>query len=64
LVKIGGSEFVLWASEYIPMYKLQINAKAFENTNLEGRHELESNIWEVLLTHSQLVHCHSLPFLH
>nr|TKW36802.1 hypothetical protein SEVIR_1G006600v2 [Setaria viridis] len=54
LVKIGGPEFVLWANEYIPIYKLQINAKAFENTNLEGRHKLESNRWEVLLTHSQL----------
>ncbi|RCV04495.1 hypothetical protein SETIT_1G006200v2 [Setaria italica] len=54
LVKIGGLEFVLWANEYIPTYKLQINAKAFENTNLEGRHELQSNRWEVLLTHSQL----------
>ncbi|KAF8772269.1 hypothetical protein HU200_005984 [Digitaria exilis] len=54
LVKIGGPEFALWANEYIPTYKLQINAKAFRNTNLEGRHELESNRWEVLLTHSQL----------
>ncbi|RCV04498.1 hypothetical protein SETIT_1G006300v2 [Setaria italica] len=54
LVKIGGPEFVLWANEYIPIYKLQINAKAFENTTLEGRHELQSNRWEVLLTHSQL----------
>ncbi|XP_062224358.1 uncharacterized protein LOC133922855 isoform X2 [Phragmites australis] len=55
LVKIGGPEFVLWANEYIPAYKLQINAKAFENTNLEGRHELANNKWEVLLAHFQLV---------
>ncbi|CAL4890529.1 unnamed protein product [Urochloa decumbens] len=55
LVKIGGPEFGLWAIEYIPTYKLQINAKAFENTNLEGRHDLKSNKWEVPLTHSQLV---------
>ncbi|RLN09154.1 hypothetical protein C2845_PM11G12020 [Panicum miliaceum] len=54
LEKIGGHEFVLWANEYIPTYRLQIKAKAFENTYLEGRHELESNRWEVLLTHSQL----------
>mgnify|MGYP006965945835 CR=1 FL=1 len=64
LVKIGGPEFVLWANEYIPTYNLQINAKAFNNTNLEGRHELESNKWGVLLTHSQLVYCYSPPFLH
>jgi len=55
LVKIGGHEFALWANEYVPTYKLQIKAKAFENTYLEGRHESESNRWEVLLTHSQLV---------
>ncbi|CAO2041392.1 unnamed protein product [Urochloa humidicola] len=55
LVNIGGPEFALWAIEYIPTYKLQINAKAFENTNLEGRHDLQRNRWEVLLTHSQLV---------
>ncbi|PUZ73679.1 hypothetical protein GQ55_1G006400 [Panicum hallii var. hallii] len=54
LVKIGGPEFVLWANEYIPTYKLQIKTKAFENTNLEGRRESESNRWEVLLTRSQL----------
>ncbi|KAF8642888.1 hypothetical protein HU200_067033 [Digitaria exilis] len=54
LVKIGGPEFVLWANDYIAAYKMQINAKSFGNTNLEGRHELESNRWEVLLTQSQL----------
>ncbi|KAJ1277485.1 hypothetical protein BS78_04G007400 [Paspalum vaginatum] len=54
LLKIGGPGFVLWANEYIPTYKLQINAKAFENTILEDRHLLESNGWEVLLAHSQL----------
>lgn len=57
LVKIGGPELVLWANEYIPTYKLQINANALENSNLEveGLYELESNRREVLLTHSQLV---------
>jgi hypothetical protein len=63
LVKIGGPELVLWANEYIPTYKLQINANALENSNLEveGLYELESNRREVLLTHSQLVRCYSLP---
>ncbi|KAL6848498.1 hypothetical protein ACP4OV_021792 [Aristida adscensionis] len=55
LVKMGGPEFVLWASEYIPTYKVQINAKAFENTNFEGCHELANNRWEILLAHLQLV---------
>lgn len=60
LVKIGGPELVLWANEYIPTYKLQINANSLENTNIEGLYELESNRWEVLLAHSQLVHYYSL----
>ncbi|CAD6248478.1 unnamed protein product [Miscanthus lutarioriparius] len=57
LVKIGGPELVLWTNEYIPTYKLQINANILENSNLEGEglYELESNRREVLLTHSQLV---------
>ncbi|KAL6629699.1 hypothetical protein ACP70R_029464 [Stipagrostis hirtigluma subsp. patula] len=54
LVKMGGPEFMHWANEHIPSYKLQINAKAFEDTNLEGCHELANNRWEVLLSHFQL----------
>lgn len=60
LMKIGGPELVLWANEYIPTYKLQINANTLESSNHEGLHELESNRWEVLLSHSQMVHCYSL----
>ena len=62
LVKIGGPELVLWTNEHIPTYNLQINANILENSNLEGEglYELESNRREVLLTHSQLVHCYSL----
>uniref|UniRef100_A0A0A8YY94 Uncharacterized protein n=1 Tax=Arundo donax TaxID=35708 RepID=A0A0A8YY94_ARUDO len=52
---MGGLEFVLWTNEYIRTYNLQINAKAFANMNLEGRHELANSRWEVPLSHFQLV---------
>uniref|UniRef100_A0A0D9VB73 Uncharacterized protein n=1 Tax=Leersia perrieri TaxID=77586 RepID=A0A0D9VB73_9ORYZ len=55
LAKIGGHDFMLWASEFVYTYKLQIDAKAFNNTELGGRHELANNKWEVLLSHSQMV---------
>ncbi|KAG8076470.1 hypothetical protein GUJ93_ZPchr0006g44707 [Zizania palustris] len=55
LGKIGGPDFMLWASEFVYTYKLQINAKAFKNTDLGGRHELANDKWEVLLAHFQMV---------
>ncbi|KAF0934412.1 hypothetical protein E2562_025024, partial [Oryza meyeriana var. granulata] len=55
LVKIGGPDFMLWGSEFVYTYKLQIDAKAFKNTELGGHHELANNKWEVLLAHSQMV---------
>ncbi|VAI52965.1 unnamed protein product [Triticum turgidum subsp. durum] len=55
LAEIGGPDFVLWAHEFVPSYKLQINANAFENTKLEGCHELVNNRWEVPISHFQLV---------
>ncbi|XP_015688422.2 uncharacterized protein LOC102700965 isoform X2 [Oryza brachyantha] len=55
LAKIGGPDFMFWASEFVCAYKLQIDAKAFKNTELRGHHELANNKWEVLLAHSQMV---------
>ncbi|XP_047078910.1 uncharacterized protein LOC124689418 [Lolium rigidum] len=52
--EIGGPDFVLWAHEFIPSYKLQINAAAFKNTELKGCHELTNNRREVLVSHFQL----------
>jgi hypothetical protein len=63
LEEIGGPDFVLWAHEFIPSYKLQINAAAFKNTELKGCHELTNNRREVLVSHFQLVHGYSLPVL-
>uniref|UniRef100_A0A0D3EZN3 Uncharacterized protein n=1 Tax=Oryza barthii TaxID=65489 RepID=A0A0D3EZN3_9ORYZ len=55
LAKIGGPDFMLWASEFVYTYKLQIDAKAFKNTKLGGHHELANNKGEVLLSHAQMV---------
>nr|XP_051221183.1 uncharacterized protein LOC127339362 [Lolium perenne] len=52
--EIGGPDFVLLAHEFIPSYKLQINAAAFKNTELKGCHELANNRQEVLVSHFQL----------
>lgn len=56
LAEIGGPDFILWAHEFVPSYKLQINASAFKNTKLEGCHELVNNTWEVPVSHFQLVY--------
>jgi hypothetical protein len=55
LEEMGGPDFVLWAHEFIPSYKLQISAEAFNNTKLEGCHELANSRREVLVSHFQLV---------
>ncbi|CAM0948034.1 unnamed protein product [Alopecurus aequalis] len=55
LEETGGPDFILWAHEYIPSYKLQINTGAFLKTKLEGCHELANNVQEVLVSHFQLV---------
>ena len=63
LEEIGGPDFILWAHEYTPSYKLQINTKAFLNAKAEGCHELANNRLEVLISHFQLVHGYSLTIL-
>lgn len=63
LAKIGGPDFMLWASEFVYTYKLQIDAKAFKNTKLGGHHVLANNKGEVLLSHAQMVHYYSLLVL-
>ncbi|GAV76969.1 hypothetical protein CFOL_v3_20442, partial [Cephalotus follicularis] len=55
LEKIGGPEFSAWTSEYIPTYRLQIDANKFESVKFEGWKESGENRREVLLTHSQMV---------
>lgn len=55
LEKIGGAEFSAWASEYVPSYRLQIDAQQFNGLKFGGWRESAENRWEVLLTHSQMV---------
>lgn len=56
LDKIGGPEFSSWTNEYIPAYRLQVNAEYFQNVKFEGWQRSVDNRWEVLLTHSQMVY--------
>ncbi|RWR96392.1 hypothetical protein CKAN_02577500 [Cinnamomum micranthum f. kanehirae] len=55
LDKIGGPEFSSWTNEYMPAYRLQVNAENFQNVKFEGWQRSVDNRWEVLLTHSQMV---------
>ncbi|KAI4296833.1 hypothetical protein L6164_036756 [Bauhinia variegata] len=55
LQKIGGSDFSAWTSEYVPAYRLEINANRMGDTKFEGWKKSAENRWEVLLTHSQMV---------
>ncbi|XP_015874090.1 uncharacterized protein LOC107411090 isoform X1 [Ziziphus jujuba] len=55
LEKIGGPDFSAWTSEYIPAYRLQIDADRLRNVKFEGWRKSAQNRWEVLLTHSQMV---------
>ncbi|XP_071739807.1 uncharacterized protein [Rutidosis leptorrhynchoides] len=55
LEKIGGVEFSVWVSEYVPAYKLQIDNDKLRDSKFEGWKELDKHRWEVLLTHSQMV---------
>lgn len=55
LEKIGGPNFSAWTSEYVPAYRLQIDADKVRDVKLEGWRSSAENRWEVLLTHSQMV---------
>ncbi|GMJ14702.1 ANGULATA 10 [Hibiscus trionum] len=55
LEKIGGHEFSAWTSEFVPAYRLEIDANALNDVKFEGWRESDENKWQVLLTHSQMV---------
>ncbi|XP_028780338.1 uncharacterized protein LOC114736623 isoform X2 [Neltuma alba] len=55
LEKIGGSDFSAWTSEYVPAYRLEIDAKRMGNAKFEGWKKCADNKWEVHLTHSQMI---------
>ncbi|XP_015576889.2 uncharacterized protein LOC8259167 isoform X1 [Ricinus communis] len=54
LETIGGSDFSAWVSEYVPAYRLQIDADIVKDAKMEGWRRFGDNRWEVLLTHSQM----------
>lgn len=55
LENMGGPDFSAWTSEYIPAYRLQIDAAQLKDVKFEGWRKSAENKWEVLLTHSQMV---------
>ncbi|KAL6546558.1 hypothetical protein OROMI_022279 [Orobanche minor] len=55
LEKIGGPEFCVWISEFVPSYILKIDSSKFSDVEFEGWEKSDANRWEVLLTHSQMV---------
>ncbi|KAK8575206.1 hypothetical protein V6N13_033551 [Hibiscus sabdariffa] len=55
LEKIGGRVFTAWTSEFVPAYRLEIDANALKDVKFEGWRESDWNKWQVLLTHSQMV---------
>ncbi|XP_030971997.1 uncharacterized protein LOC115992088 isoform X1 [Quercus lobata] len=55
LEKIGGPQFSAWTREYVPAYRLQIDTDILKNIKFEGWKKSTNNVWEVLLTHSQMV---------
>ncbi|KAL1335863.1 hypothetical protein AAHE18_10G019700 [Arachis hypogaea] len=55
LEKIGGSHFGAWASEYVPTYRLEIDANIMGDAKIHGWKKSADNRWEALLTHSQMV---------
>ncbi|WCJ27119.1 hypothetical protein M5689_008891 [Euphorbia peplus] len=55
LEQIGGPDFSAWTAEYVPAYRLQVSADKVKDTKFEGWTRSVENMWEVLLTHSQMV---------
>ncbi|TKY71774.1 hypothetical protein E2542_SST00506 [Spatholobus suberectus] len=55
LEKIGGSDFSAWASEYIPVYRLEIDSRIMGDAKIKGWKMSPENRWGVLLTYSQMV---------
>ncbi|KAF3649005.1 putative WUSCHEL-related homeobox 9-like [Capsicum annuum] len=62
LEQTGGPEFISWLSEYVPAYKLLIDADKLGNVKFEGWKETTTNTLEVFLTHFQMVTPCSLNF--
>ncbi|KAL2484273.1 hypothetical protein Fot_45717 [Forsythia ovata] len=55
LEKMGGSEFGAWISEYVPSYRLEIDVGKLRDVKFKGWNKSSTKVWEVILTHSQMV---------
>lgn len=55
LEKMGGSEFGAWISEYVPSYRLEIDVGKLRDVKFKGWSKSAKKVWEVILTHSQMV---------
>ncbi|KAL3617070.1 hypothetical protein CASFOL_039464 [Castilleja foliolosa] len=55
LEKIGGPEFCVWISEFVPTYMLEMDSDKFNDVEFEGWRKTDENRYEVALTHSQMV---------
>ncbi|CAA0823635.1 Unknown protein [Striga hermonthica] len=55
LEKIGGHEFLTWASEVLPAYILEIASDKYSDVEFGGWKKTDGNRWQVVLTHSQMV---------
>lgn len=50
-----GVESDSWINEYVPLHKLQVDFGEFENVKFQGWQKCSNNVWEILLSHRQLV---------
>eukprot|EP01018_Ginkgo_biloba_P000705 Gb_15239 [translate_table: standard] len=55
LHKICGIESDAWINEYIPVHKLQIDVSKFKNVKFHGGQKYPNHVWEILLSHLQMV---------
>ncbi|KAF3678501.1 hypothetical protein FXO37_04359 [Capsicum annuum] len=58
ILQTGGPEFISWLSEYVPAYKLLIDADKLGNVKFEGWKETTTNTLEIFLTHFQMMSIH------
>jgi hypothetical protein len=52
---IYGVESDIWINEYLPLHKLQVDFGKFENVKVQGWQKCSNHVWEILLSHRQLV---------
>ncbi|KAK1302245.1 hypothetical protein QJS10_CPB12g01042 [Acorus calamus] len=55
LNKVVGPEIAAWVDEYVPAYRIQLDADKFKDVKFKCWEKTSDNRWEVLLTHFQMV---------